>query len=83
MPNFSLLTLLNTHRVPLILDLVAHPHHHQRPPLDALSDLLNSFRLLSDHLVIFSELVGGDLQGALFCVTNLLLRFQLRLEIRL
>lgn len=74
-------TLRNAHQIPLIF--IAHPHHHQSTPFDALFKLLDNFLVLLDRLVVLSELISGDLKGAFLCVANLLLGFQLRLEIRL
>lgn len=75
-------SLLNTQRFASLL-VVAHPHEHQRAPVDGLLQLVNEFRVLLDGLVILGQLLGGNRQGALLRLTNLLLGFEIRLEIRL
>lgn len=63
--------------------VVVHPYEHQRAPVDGLFELVDDLRVLLDGLVILGQLVGGDLEGALLRLTNLLLGFEIRLEIRL
>lgn len=74
--------LLNTRRVASLF-VVAHPHQHQRAPLDGLSELDDDSRVLLDGVVILGQLLGGDLEGTLFRLTNLLLGFEIRLEVGL
>lgn len=73
--------LLNIHYIVSIS--IVHPHHDQSPPLDALFQFLDKLCVLPVRLVIFGELICGDLKGAFLCIANLFLRFQLCLKVRL
>lgn len=74
--------LLNTQRIASLF-IVVHPHQHQRTPFDGLSELVDDIRVLLDGVVILGQFLGGDLEGTLLRLTNLLLGFEIRLEIRL
>lgn len=74
-------SLLNTQRA--ASRLVVHPHEHQRAPIDGLLELVDELCVLLDGLVIPGQLVGGNREGALLRLTNLLLGFEIRLEIGL
>lgn len=74
-------SLLNKRFASLLV--VVHPHEHQRAPVDGLFELVNGLCVLLDGLVILRQFVGGNLEGSLLRLTNLLLGFEIRLEIRL
>lgn len=67
----------------IALIFVVHPHHHQRAPVDALFESLDSRRELAVGVVTLRQLIGGNLKSALLCLVRLPLGFQLGPKVRL